>query len=180
MCLNVKTTGAAGFTCKGLSQVPTAGNLRAAARQYWVMQPCRALSDSFSPSAPETARRFIDALCNFDVELAASLLCDDSRLSLSTAPCALGKSKVRSAMIRALGAVYWIRCEPAAVWMRRNIAIIEADIECERTDRARVSFPATMILRFRGGLIWDIRVLTYAPVMIGSFPGLQGLGQTVL
>jgi hypothetical protein len=122
---------------------------------------------------PDVAQRFIDGMCNFDVDQAVSLLCEDSRLSISSTQCAVGRVRVRQALVRALAAVYWVRCHTAAVWMRRDVTIIEADVDCERIDRARVAFPLTLILRFRGDLISDIRVWTYEPAVAGNFPMLR-------
>lgn len=56
-----------------------------------------------SSSYPDAARRLIDGLCNFDVDEVTSALNDDVRLSLSGAPHAQGRSRVRAALIRALG-----------------------------------------------------------------------------
>jgi hypothetical protein len=122
---------------------------------------------------PEAVRRLIEGLCNFDVDQAATGLSEDVRLSVSEAACAHGKPRVRNALIRALGLVYSIQCEPAVVWMRRDVAILEMDMNCERVDRAVVSFPVTVVLRFKEHLISDIRLLTYEPAVRNSFGGLR-------
>ena len=120
-------------------------------------------------AVPDAARRFIDRLCDFDVDEAAEGLCEDALLTIGGQSYAAGKTRVRSALVRALSLVYSIRCEPAVVWIRRNVAIIEADVDCERVDRARVAFPLTVTLRFRNHLISDIRLLTYEPAVTGWF-----------
>lgn len=129
-------------------------------------------------TVPEAARRFIDGVCNFDVDEVAAGLCENARLKVSNNTYATGRSGIRNAFIRALGSVYGIRCEPAVVWGEQEIAIIEADVECERLDRARVAFPLTLVLRFRDSLISDIGLLTYAPAIMGSLGclGLLGCG----
>lgn len=121
---------------------------------------------------PDAARQFIDGICNFDIDQVAAGLADDARLSVTSEPYATGRTGVRSALVRVLGSVYSIRCEPAAVWVRPDIAIIEADVECERLDRSRLAFPLTVVLRFRDDLIAEIRLLTYAPALIGSLGSL--------
>ncbi len=123
-----------------------------------------------SRPVPDAAQRFINLLCDFDVDGATAGLSEDAQLSISNHAYAIGRTRVRSALVRALGSAYSIRCEPAVVWMKRNIAIIEADIDCERVDRARVAFPVTVVLRFRDHLISDIRLLTYEPAVVGWFP----------
>lgn len=135
-----------------------------------------ALPENSDAAIPQAARRLIDGLCSFDVDEAAAGLCEDARLSLSSGACAVGKARVRGALVRALGSVYSIRCEPAAVWIKRNVAIIEADVSCERTDRARISFPLTLVLRFRDQMIAEIRLLTYEPAMAGNFRTLREIG----
>jgi hypothetical protein len=124
-------------------------------------------------SYPEAARQLIEGLCNFDIDQVASGLSDDVRLTVSGAACANGKSRVRTALIRALGLIYSIQCEPAVVWMRRDVAILEMDVNCERVDRAQVAFPVTLVLRFKERLISDIRLLTYEPAVRNSFAGLR-------
>jgi SnoaL-like domain len=122
---------------------------------------------------PEAARKLIEGLCNFDVDQVASGLSDDVRLSVSDAAYANGKPRVRNALIRALGLVYSIRCEPAVVWVKRDVAILEMDVACERVDRAMVSFPVTVVLRFKDELISDIRLLTYEPAVRNSLACLR-------
>ena len=122
---------------------------------------------------PEAARQLIEGLCNFDVDQVASGLSDDVRLSVSDAAYANGKPQVRNALIRALGLVYSIQCEPAVVWVKRDVAILEMDVNCERVDRAMVSFPVTVVLRFKEYLISDIRLLTYEPAVRNSFGGVR-------
>jgi hypothetical protein len=122
---------------------------------------------------PEAAQGFMDAVCNFDIEQVSAELCDDVRLSFGEELYAIGKLRVRNVFIRALGSIYSIHCEPAVVWMKRNVAIVEADVRCERLDRALVEFPLTVVLRFRDHRIAEIRLLTYEPALTGSLGVLR-------
>lgn len=122
---------------------------------------------------PDADRRFIERLCDFDVDGAAEGLSEDVRLTIGGQCHAVGKMRVRAAMVRALGSVYSVRCEPAVAWINRNVAIIEADVKCERLDRAMVAFPLTVVIRFRDHVISDIRLLTYEPALTGWFPALR-------
>ena len=125
-----------------------------------------------STPLPEAARRLIDGMCGFDIDKVVGVLCDTARLSAGSETYA-GKPGVRKAVVQALGWFCSIRCEPAVVWMNRNVAVIEADIECERLDRAHIAFPLTMVLRFRDHLISEIRLVTYAPAFVGSLRSLR-------
>lgn len=120
---------------------------------------------------PEAARSLLRGLSNYDVEEVAAGLSEDARLTVSSRACLIGKSRVRRALLRALGSILSVHLEPVAVWMRRNLAIIEADVDCERCDRAHVRFPATLVLYFEDGLISEIRLSTYEPALVGNFAG---------
>ena len=122
---------------------------------------------------PDAVRRMIDGVCDFNVYQVTGGLSDDVRLSVSSAAWAHGKARVRHALVRALGLVYSIQCQPAVVWVKRDVAILEMDVNCERVDRAVVSFPVTVVLRFKERLISDIQLLTYEPAVRNSFGGLR-------
>ncbi len=126
--------------------------------------------DSRMQSIPQAAQRFLDGLCHFDIDEITSTLCQNACLSLSNGACVIGKPGIRTALVRAMGSIHSFGCVPAVVWKKRDVAIIEADVSCQRVDGARVEFPLTMILRFRDGLIMDIRLLTYEPAVSSNFP----------
>ncbi len=120
---------------------------------------------------PDAARRLLLGLTNYDADEATAGLSDGARLTVSTRGSVVGKSRVRRALWRALGSLYSIRLAPVAVWSERNLSIIEADIDCERHDRAHVAFPATLVLCFEDDLISEIRLSTYEPALAGNFNG---------
>ncbi len=123
---------------------------------------------------PAAARKLFDGLWNADVEEVSAGLCDDALLTLSSRNYATGKPRVRRLLVRAFGAVYSIRCKPVVVWAQRSLAIIDADVDCERWDRVHVTFPATVVLRFRDELISEIRLSTYEPALMGNLGGFTG------
>lgn len=123
---------------------------------------------------PEAARRLFAGLCNYDVDEVSEGLCDDARLNLPSRNAVVGRSMVRRTLARILGFVHSIRLDPVVVWAERNLAVIEADVNCERLDSTRVIFPVTVVLCFRDGLISEIRFWTYEPAgagLFGVFPG---------
>lgn len=134
--------------------------------------PVTALSQRSRILGPEAVNGFIDGVCDFDIDRVSMELGEDVQLSIGGRLCAAGKARVRHALIRAMGSVYSIECVPAAVWVERNVAVIEADVLCLRLDGAQVGFP--VVLRFRDQLIFEIRVLTYEPAAGSNFRVLRG------
>ena len=119
--------------------------------------------------APDPAQQFLNSLSSLDVDQVTGLLCEDARLSTRRGIYAAGKAKIRKELMRGLSALTSIHCEPAVVWAKDDVSVIEADVVCERMDGSRAAFPVTLILRFRDRLISDIRLFTYEPAVIGNF-----------
>ncbi len=117
----------------------------------------------------DPATRFLESLCNLDADEVSGQLCDDARLSIRSALFAAGKPRIKKALKRGISSLNSVRCEPAAVWMKDNITVIEADVTCERLDGSSTLFPVTLILRFRNQLIEDIRLYTYEPAALSNF-----------
>ena len=118
---------------------------------------------------PDPAQRFLNSLSSLDVEQVTGMLCEDARLSTRRGIYAAGKARIRKELMRAISALTSIHCEPAVVWVKDDVSVIEADVICERVDGSRAAFPVTLILRFRDRLISDIRLFMYEPAVIGNF-----------
>jgi ketosteroid isomerase-like protein len=118
---------------------------------------------------PDPAKRFLNTLSSLDADRVAELLCEDARLSTRRGLHAAGKAKIRKELMRWISSLDSIHCEPAVVYVKDDVSVIEADVTCERTDGSRAAFPVTLILRFREHLISDIRLFTYEPAVIGNF-----------
>ncbi len=117
----------------------------------------------------DPATRFLESLSNLDAEEVSGQLCDDARLSIRSGLFAAGKPRIKKALKRGISSLNSIRCVPAAVWMKDNVGVIEADVTCERLDGSSTLFPVTLILRFRNQLIEDIRLYTYEPAALSNF-----------
>ena len=117
------------------------------------------------------ATRFLNSLCSLDADRVNEQLSEDARLSIRRRLLAAGKPKIIKALKRGISSLNWLHYEPAVVWMKDNVSVVEADVSCERLDGSRVSFPVTLILYFRDHLISDIRLFTYEPAVLGSFLG---------
>jgi hypothetical protein len=117
----------------------------------------------------DSATRFLDAVCSLDAERVTGQLCEDARLSISRDVFACGKPSISKALKRSICSLNAVRYNPAALWIRDNVSIIDADVTCERLDGGQTVFPLTVILIFRNQLISDIRVFTYEPAVIRSF-----------
>ncbi len=118
---------------------------------------------------PDPAQRFLNTLSSLDADRVTELLCEDARLSTRRGLYAAGRAKIRRELMRWISSLDSIHCEPAVVYVKDDVSVIEADVTCERTDGSRAVFPVTLILRFRGHLISDIRLFTYEPAVIGNF-----------
>jgi|SRR5579872_3221528 len=133
------------------------------------MIPASFDSQALPISAPDPARRLLSSLSSLDVDEVAELLSDDARLSTRHGVIARGKSRIRKELMRAVSPLLSVHCEPAVVWAKDNVSVIEADVRCERLDGSCAAFPVTLILRFRDRLISEIRLFTYEPSVIGNF-----------
>src|SRR3982074_1402137 len=85
-------------------------------------------------SSIDPISRFIRSLCSLDADLVVEQLCEDARLWLASDLYATGRTRIRKALIRALSSLTILQCEPAVVWTKDSIGVIEADINCERSD----------------------------------------------
>jgi len=117
----------------------------------------------------EQATRFLNSLCSLDADRVNEQLSEDARLSIRRRLLAAGKPKIIKALKRGISSLNWLHYEPAVIWMKGNVSVIEADVSCERLDGSRDTFPVTLILCFRDHLISDIRLFTYEPAVLGSF-----------
>lgn len=117
----------------------------------------------------DSATLFLDAVCSLDAERVAGQLCDDVRLSISRDVFACGKPTISKALKRSICSLNAVRYQPAALWVRDNVSILDADVTFERLDGSHTVFPLTLILVFRNQLVSDIRVFTYQPAVIRSF-----------
>src|SRR5258708_7707446 len=118
---------------------------------------------------PDPTQRFLNTLSSLDADRGTELLCEDARLSTRRGLYATGRAEIRRALMRWISSLDSIHCEPAVIYVKDDVSVIEADVTCERTDGSQAAFPATLILRFRDHLISDIRLFTYEPAMIGNF-----------
>lgn len=118
---------------------------------------------------PHPATRFLSSLCSLDAEELAGQFCDDARVSAAGGLLAAGKPAICRTLKRAISSLAALDCEPAVVWNRNAVSVVEADLMCERFDGARAAFPVTLILRFRNELIADARLFAYQPALIGNF-----------
>src|SRR5258706_13113536 len=118
---------------------------------------------------PDPAQRFLNSLSSLDVDQVTGLLCEDVRLATRRGIYAEGKARIRKELMRGISVLASIHCEPAVVWVKDDVSVIEADVICERTDGSRAAFRVTLILRFRDRLVSDIRLFTYEPAVIGNF-----------
>lgn len=117
----------------------------------------------------EPATRFLNSLCSLDADQVADQLSEDARLSIRSSVLAAGRSKIVKALKRGISSLNSFHCEPAMIWARDAVSVVEADVICERLDGSRAAFPVTLILCFRDHLISDIRLFTYEPAVIGLF-----------
>ena len=115
------------------------------------------------------ATRFLSSLCSLDAEELARQFCEDARVSASGALLAAGKPAICKTLKRAICSLAALDCEPAFVWNRDAVSVVEANLTCERFDGSRAAFPITLILRFRNELIADARLFAYQPALIGNF-----------
>ena len=115
------------------------------------------------------ATDFLDVLCTLDADAITDLLAPDALLSIGGSVLFAGKTKINRALKRGISSLMWLRCEPAATWSQDSVHVIDADLSCERVDGSRAAFPATVILRFRGRLIVDIRLFVYDPAPLAGF-----------
>ena len=122
---------------------------------------------------PDAAGRFLQGVCSLDIDLAASGLSAEARLSAGAGPLAIGKARIRRLLILATSRLESIRFDPAVVWFHRNLAIVEADLCCQRCDHARLDFPVTLTLYFRDNLIFDIHVHTYEAAVISVLGAMR-------
>lgn len=118
---------------------------------------------------PNPATRFLSSLCSLDADELARQFCDDARVSTSGGLLASGKPAIRKTLKRAISALAALDCEPAFVWNRDTVTVVEADLTCERFDGSRTAFPVTLILRFRDERIAEARLFAYQPALIGNF-----------
>jgi hypothetical protein len=125
------------------------------------------------PALPHAAERFLDGLCGLDIDEAASNLDASIRLSAGFQRLAAGRIQVRSLLLRAMTAIDGLEYRMVATWVRRDVAILEADVRCTRADSALVQFPATVVFRFSGELIAEIKVWIYEPAIASAFGGLR-------
>ena len=117
----------------------------------------------------EPATRFLDSLCSLDADQVNEQLSEDARLTIRSGLLASGKPRIIKILKRCISSLNSVHYEPAAVWIKGNVSVIEADVSCERLDGSRTAFPVTLILCFRNHLISDIRLFTYEPAVLGSF-----------
>ena len=118
---------------------------------------------------PDPVHRLLSLLSSLDADQIAGLLSEDARLHTSQGVVAVGRSRIRKELMRAISPLISIHCVPAVVWAKDNVSVIEADLRCERMDGSRVAFPVTLILCLRNLLICDIRLFTYEPSVISNF-----------
>ena len=96
-------------------------------------------------------------------------LCPDATLCINKDLCAAGKPKLRKALVRVMSGLTRLVCEPALIWAKGTVGVIEADIVCDRMDGARTAFPVTAVLCLRGRLIAQVHLFTYEPEVRTSF-----------
>ena len=131
----------------------------------------------FSADVVETSRRLLDSVCAQDVELAIAQLSSDARLESRGTALIEGKPGIRRMLIRTLSLLESIRFVPAAIWAKGNVAIVEADVSCERLDGASMHFPLTLVLALRGSQVAVVRAFTYEPDCIRRFLSPLGRGE---
>src|SRR5271166_5667864 len=117
----------------------------------------------------DLVRRFLDSVCNLEVDRVMSQLCQDVQLCITNDLCAIGRPKIRKALLRGMSSLISFGCEPALIWIKDSVGVIEADIVCERMDGSRAAFPLTVVLCLRDRLISQIHLSTYEPAILSSF-----------
>lgn len=117
----------------------------------------------------EPATRFLDSLCSLDADQVNDQLSEDARLSIDSRLFAYGRPRIMKTLKRGISSLSSLHYEPAVIWMKGDVSVIEADVSCERLDGSRAAFPVTLILCFRDRLVSQIRLFTYEPAVPSSF-----------
>ena len=113
----------------------------------------------------EPAARFLDSLCTLDADEVTGQLSEDARLSMRGGVFAAGRAKIARVLKGLIGSLSSLHCEPAVIWARGDVSVVDADVSCELLDGSRATFPVTLILRFRDHLVSEIRLFTYEPAL---------------
>lgn len=124
----------------------------------------------------EAAAHFLHSLCSLDADVVARLLSEDARLSNRGCVLAVGRSRIARMLERAIASLSSLDCDPAAIWARGSVSVVEADVSCELLDGSRAAFPVTLILCFRDRLVSEIRLFTYEPAV----PNLASTGMPLV
>lgn len=117
----------------------------------------------------DIVRRFLDSVCNMEVDRVMGQLCQDVQLCITNDICAIGRPKIRRALLRGMSSLTSLGCKPALIWTKGSVGVIEADITCERMDGSRAAFPLTVVLCLRDRLVSQIHLSTYEPAILSSF-----------
>src|SRR5271166_2748137 len=97
--------------------------------------------------------RFLDSVCSLEVDRVMGQLGRDVELFITNDIRAVGRPKIRKALLRAMSSLNTLACNPALVWTKDSVCVIEADIVCERMDGSQAAFPLTVVLCLRDLLI---------------------------
>ena len=116
---------------------------------------------------PDAVRRAIDGVCGFDVELAMSAFSGPVRLSEGRQRIAAGKTQVRHCLLRMFARIDSIDFDFAAVWVRPEVVVLEADVRITRGDHAYVQLPVTVVFCLLDELVSEVQLWTYAAAVNG-------------
>src|SRR5579884_4037727 len=108
---------------------------------------------------------FLTSLCSLDAHLALSHFTVDAGISLGSTIIAAGTAKILKLLKRSMASYVSVHVQPAMIWTRYSVSVVEADVTCDLLDGSRATFPVTAILCFRDDLISDIRLFTYEPAV---------------
>ncbi len=133
------------------------------------MVPSSVISETIPPTPTDAVTRFLDSLSSLDADQVLEQFAYDARVSTRGGLYAAGKTRIRKMLKRCISSILSFHCQPAAVWSRDGVSVIEVDVTCERLDGALAIFPVTLILRFHDRLISEVRFFTYEPASVGNF-----------
>jgi hypothetical protein len=116
---------------------------------------------------PDAVRRVIDGVCGFDVELAMSAFSGPASLSEGRQRIAAGRTQVRQCLLRMFARIDSIDFDFAAVWVRQEVVVLEADVRITRGDHAYVQLPVTVVFCLLDELVSEIQLWTYVAAVNG-------------
>lgn len=84
---------------------------------------------------------------------------EDGRFRFGNAEPVVGNAAIRDALLEFFSAIKAMHHENVGLWLGDNSAVFEAEVTYTRQDGTTVTLPCASILRFRGNLIYDFRMV---------------------